>query len=139
MFEKIEDAAIEAQMDKLHNVNTMETPTTLPEIKEEINFDTFSALDLRVGTILAAQKYLKPTSYCSLSGSWFEKRTILSGIAEYFVPNTLVDTKVTVVANLAPRKIRGVVSYGMLLLAEDSAGTLHLFVLMQKPKMEPIR
>ena len=53
-------------MDKLHNVNTMETPTTLPEIKEEINFDTFSALDLRVGTILAAQKVPKTDKLCSL-------------------------------------------------------------------------
>ena len=126
LFEKIEDAAIEAQLDKLHNVNTMETPTTLPEIKEEINFDTFSALDLRVGTILAAQKVPKTDKLLQFEVDLgFEKRTILSGIAEYFEPNTLVDTKVTVVANLAPRKIRGVVSYGMLLLAEDSAGTLH--------------
>ena len=126
LFEKIEDAAIEAQLDKLHNVNTMETPTKLPEIKEEINFDTFSALDLRVGTILAAQKVPKTDKLLQFEVDLgFEKRTILSGIAEYFDPNTLVDTKVTVVANLAPRKIRGVVSYGMLLLAEDSAGTLH--------------
>ena len=126
LFEKIEDAAIEAQLDKLQNVNTMETPTTLPEIKEEINFDTFSALDLRVGTILAAQKVPKTDKLLQFEVDLgFEKRTILSGIAEYFDPNTLVDTKVTVVANLAPRKIRGVVSYGMLLLAEDSAGTLH--------------
>lgn len=126
LFEKIEDAAIEAQLDKLHNVNTMETPTTLPEIKEEINFDTFSALDLRVGTILAAQKVPKTDKLLQFEVDLgFEKRTILSGIAEYFDPNTLVDTKVTVVANLVPRKIRGVVSYGMLLLAEDSAGTLH--------------
>ena len=126
LFEKIEDAAIEAQLDKLHNVNTMETPTTLPKIKEEINFDTFSALDLRVGTILAAQKVPKTDKLLQFEVDLgFEKRTILSGIAEYFDPNTLVDTKVTVVANLAPRKIRGVVSYGMLLLAEDSAGTLH--------------
>ena len=126
LFEKIEDAAIEAQLDKLHNVNTMETPTTLPEIKEEINFDTFSALDLRVGTILAAQKVPKTDKLLQFEVDLgFEKRTILSGIAEYFDPNTLVDTKVTVVANLAPRKIRGLVSYGMLLLAEDSAGTLH--------------
>ena len=126
LFEKIEDAAIEAQLDKLQNVNTMETPTTLPEIKEEINFDTFSALDLRVGTILVAQKVPKTDKLLQFEVDLgFEKRTILSGIAEYFDPNTLVDTKVTVVANLAPRKIRGVVSYGMLLLAEDSAGTLH--------------
>ena len=126
LFEKIEDAAIEAQLDKLHNVNTMETPTTLPEVKEEINFDTFSALDLRVGTILAAQKVPKTDKLLQFEVDLgFEKRTILSGIAEYFDPKTLVDTKVTVVANLAPRKIRGVVSYGMLLLAEDSAGTLH--------------
>lgn len=126
LFEKIEDAAIEAQLDKLHNVNTMETPTTLPEIKEEINFDTFSTLDLRVGTILAAQKVPKTDKLLQFEVDLgFEKRTILSGIAEYFDPNTLVDTKVTVVANLAPRKIRGLVSYGMLLLAEDSAGTLH--------------
>ncbi len=126
LFEKIEDAAIEAQLDKLYNMNTMETPTTLPEIKEEINFDTFSALDLRVGTILAAQKVPKTDKLLQFEVDLgFEKRTILSGIAEYFDPNTLVDTKVTVVANLAPRKIRGVVSYGMLLLAEDSAGTLH--------------
>ena len=126
LFEKIEDAAIEAQLVKLHNVNTMETLTTLPEIKEEINFDTFSALDLRVGTILAAQKVPKTDKLLQFEVDLgFEKRTILSGIAEYFDLNTLVDTKVTVVANLAPRKIRGVVSYGMLLLAEDSAGTLH--------------
>ena len=126
LFEKIEAEAIEAQLDKLHNVNTMETPTPLPEIKEEINFDAFSTLDLRVGTILAAQKVPKTDKLLQFEVDLgFEKRTILSGIAEHFEPDALVDTKVTVVANLAPRKIRGVVSYGMLLLAEDSAGTLH--------------
>ncbi|MCB9262498.1 MAG: methionine--tRNA ligase [Flavobacteriales bacterium] len=125
LFEKIEDEAIEKQMQKLENQNKVQTTTSLEPVKETIVFDDFAKIDLRVGTILEAQKVPKADKLLQLLVDvGFEKRTILSGIAEHFSPEELVGLQVTVVCNLAPRKMRGIESNGMLLLAENSEGKL---------------
>ena len=94
--------------------------------KREIVYDDFAKLDLRVGTILAAEKVEKADKLLKLSidlGN--EQRTIVSGIAGHFKPEEIIGRQVVVVANLAPRKMRGIESNGMILMAEDPAGRLH--------------
>ena len=95
-------------------------------MKAEIVYDDFAKLDLRVGTILAAEKVAKADKLLKLSidlGN--EHRVIVSGIAQHFKPEEIVGRQVVVVANLAPRKMRGIESNGMILMAEDPAGRLH--------------
>ena len=135
LFRKIEDEEIKAQVDKLRagtvqqKETKMETTTTTPEnnFKREIVFDDFAKIDLRVGTVLACEKVEKADKLLKLEidlGS--EKRTIVSGIAMHFAPEEMIGKQVVVVANLAPRKMRGIESQGMILTAEDKAGGLHL-------------
>jgi methionyl-tRNA synthetase len=105
----------------------------LPAFKDTIVYDDFAKLDLRVGRILTAEKMPKSDKLLRFTvdlGS--EQRTILSGVAKHFSPENLVGQQVTVVANLAPRKMRGVESHGMILMAEDPAGKLH-FIHPQTP------
>ena len=91
-----------------------------------INYDDFAKLDLRVGTIVAAEKVPKADKLLKLQVDLgFETRTIVSGIAEHFQPENITGKQVVVVANLAPRKMRGIESNGMILMAEDKAGKLH--------------
>ena len=101
----------------------------LPEvskIKPEIVFDDFAKIDLKVGTILSAEKVEKADKLLKLEiDLGFEKRTILSGIAQHFSPEEITGKQVVVVANLAPRKMRGIESNGMILMAEDGEGKLH--------------
>jgi methionyl-tRNA synthetase len=93
--------------------------------KPEIQFDDFAKLDLRIGTITAAEKVAKADKLLKLNiDLGFEQRTIVSGIAEHFIPETLINKQVIVVANLAPRKMRGIESQGMILLAEQPDGKL---------------
>ena len=95
-------------------------------MKAGIVYDDFAKLDLRVGTILAAEKVEKADKLLKLNidlGS--EQRIIVSGIAQHFRPEEIVGRQVVVVANLAPRKMRGIESNGMILMAEDPAGRLH--------------
>ena len=90
-----------------------------------INFDEFTKLDLRVGTIIAAEKVKKTKKLLQLQVDLGEEvRTIVSGIAESYRPEEVVGKKVTVLTNLAPRKIRGVESQGMLLMSEDNEGNI---------------
>ena len=126
LFEKIEDESIEKQLEKLMQEDTDPiVPPHLPEVKPDVSYEEFTAMDLRVGTILAAQKVPKADKLFQFQVDLgFEIRTIVSGIAEFFEPEALLGKKVTVMANLAPRTIRGVTSQGMLLLAEDSQGDL---------------
>ena len=141
LFRKIEDAEVVAQVEKLHNAaNTKETSGPQPAVvnrqepesqlsivdeKPEIQFDDFSRLDLRIGTIRAAEKVPKADKLLKLNVDLgFEQRTIVSGIAEHFLPDTLINKQVIVVANLAPRKMRGIESQGMILLAEQPDGKL---------------
>lgn len=127
LFEKIEDATIEAQLSKLEQtkmVNEKETKS-LPPQKELINFVDFTKLDLRVGTIIAAEKVKKDKKLLQLQVDLGEEvRTIVSGIAESFSTEEVVGKKVTVLTNLTPRKIRGVESQGMLLMSEDNEGNI---------------
>ena len=125
LFEKIEDEVIVAQREKLEatKLANQETATDLPPQKEQVSFEDFSQLDLRVGTILSAEKVKKTKKLLQLEvdlGN--EVRTIVSGIAESFSPEEVVGRKVTVLTNLAPRTIRGVESQGMLLMTEDKDG-----------------
>ncbi len=134
LFRKIEDEEIAAQIQKLNDaaqtkkMETTPTPTTstIAAVKTEIVFDDFAKIDLRVGTIVAASKVEKADKLLQLSVDLgFETRTIVSGIAQHFEPESIVGKQVTVVVNLAPRKMRGIESNGMILMAEDAAGKLH--------------
>ena len=134
LFRKIEDEEIAVQIQKLNDaaqIKKMETtPTTstspIAAVKPEIVFDDFAKIDLRVGTIVAASKVEKADKLLQLSVDLgFETRTIVSGIAQHFEPETIVGKQVTVVVNLAPRKMRGIESNGMILMAEDANGKLH--------------
>ncbi len=136
LFRKIEDEEIQAQLEKLKNKAAAQaaatpamTETTTPAyapVKPEIVFDDFAKIDLRIGTIVSAVKVPKADKLLQLEVDLgFEKRTIVSGIAMHFAPENIVGKQVTVVCNLAPRKMRGIESNGMILMAEDSAGKLH--------------
>lgn len=112
-----------------------ETGNGQPETtaKPEIAFDDFAKIDLKVGTIIRAEKVQKADKLLKLEiDLGFETRTIVSGIALHFQPQEIVGKQVTVVANLAPRKMRGIESNGMILMAEDAAGTLHFINPEQK-------
>jgi methionyl-tRNA synthetase len=141
LFRKIEDAEVEYQIEKLKKglerskmENQNNTPPQAGEqkvvsnpIKEEIQYDDFAKLDLRIGTITQAEKVEKADKLLKLQVDMgAEKRTIVSGIAQHFSPETLVNKQVIVVANLAPRKMRGIESQGMILTAEQSDGKLIL-------------
>ena len=128
LFRKIEDDEIEAQLTKLEATkksNEQEmTPNIAPQ-KDTITYDDFSKLDMRVGTILEAEKMPKTDKLIVMKvDTGLDTRTIVSGIAEHFSPEELVGKQVTVLVNLAPRKLRGVESQGMILLAEDVDGKL---------------
>ncbi|MFT5723697.1 MAG: methionyl-tRNA synthetase [Bacteroidia bacterium] len=126
MFEKVEDEVIQKQREKLENQAKENAPEPeLEPIKPTITFDDFSKLDFRVGTILEAQKVPKADKLLQLLVDiGLEQRTILSGIAEHFKPEDLIGKQAVVVTNLAPRKMRGVESNGMLLMAENLEGKL---------------
>ena len=137
LFRKIEDDEINAQIEKLKSASaTKEAPAVntkqmTPEQsatgnqKSAIVFDDFAKIDLRVGTIVSAEKVEKADKLLKLQVDLgFETRTIVSGIALHFKPEEIVGKQVTVVTNLAPRKMRGIESNGMILMAEDN-GKLH--------------
>jgi methionyl-tRNA synthetase len=127
LFEKIEDEQVDAQLEKLKRTRegNLETPGVAPA-KEEISFDDFARMDLRTGTILEAEKVPKTKKLIRLTVDLgFEKRTIVSGIAEYYEASSLPGKKVCVLANLAPRTLKGIDSQGMILLSENPDGSLH--------------
>ncbi|OEK00506.1 methionine--tRNA ligase [Roseivirga sp. 4D4] len=131
LFEKIEDKTIEAQVQKLEDTkkqNEMENQEiALAPLKEDIVFDDFMKLDLRVGTIIEAKKVEKSNKLLQfLVDTGVDKRTILSGIAKQYDPAEMIGKQVTIIANLAPRKMMGVESQGMILMAEDTEGNLRL-------------
>ena len=134
LFRKIEDEEITLQLEKLkakslktkEEVKVEEKQSETAPVKPEIVFDDFAKIDLRVGTIVAAEKVEKADKLLKLSVDLgFETRTIVSGIALHFKPEDIVGKQVTVVVNLAPRKMRGIESNGMILMAEDKSGKLH--------------
>ena len=123
LFEKIEDEKIEEQIEKLKNQG--QKPTKYPVMKDEITFDEFSKMDLRVGTITEAEKIEKADKLLKLTvDTGIDVRTVVSGIAEHFKPEEVIGQKVSILLNLAPRKIRGVESQGMILMAETDQGEL---------------
>jgi methionyl-tRNA synthetase len=133
LFRKIEDEEIQKQVQKLKGkptetkMNTNEKPVEEKSsaLKPAIQYDDFSKLDLRVGTILSAEKVEKADKLLKLEiDLGFEKRTVVSGIALHFKPEEIIGKQVVVVANLAPRKMRGIESNGMILMAEDAEGKL---------------
>ncbi len=129
LFEKIEDDVIARQLQKLEAKKNSATLATVPAepLKPEIVFDDFAKLDIRVGTVVAAEKMAKSDKLLKLTvNSGLDKRTILSGIAKHYSPEDIVGKQVTFIANLAPRKMMGIESNGMILMAEDKDGKLKL-------------
>ena len=135
LFRKIEDSEIEIQLEKLkiksqkskeNQMEEIKEITNQPIIKSTIEFDDFAKIDLKIGTIISAEKVEKADKLLKLEVDLgFEKRTVVSGIAIHFKPEEIIGKQVTVVCNLAPRKMRGIESNGMILMAEDKAGKLH--------------
>lgn len=147
LFRKIEDAEIAAQVEKLHanlkqsvvaggsteDKKATEGPAFPSAQKPEITIDDFAKLDLRAGTILSAEKVEKADKLLKLEiDLGYEKRTVVSGIALHYKPEDIVGMQVTVVANLAPRKMRGIESKGMILMAQNADGKL-IFVSALNP------
>ncbi len=129
LFEKIEDSVIEAQLQKLLNTkraNELATATAKPA-KESIEFDDFGKMDIRVGTILEAEKVAKTKKLLKLKiDTGIDKRTVVSGIAEYYEPVDLIGKQVSILVNLEPKKLKGIESQGMILCAENADGSLSI-------------
>ena len=127
LFSKIEDEAIEAQINKLEQtkINNQKTNPQANAMKEQISFDDFTKIDLRTATILEAEKVEKADKLLKLKvDTGVDIRTVVSGIAESFSPEELIGKQVMILLNLAPRKIRGIESQGMLLLTTKADGKL---------------
>lgn len=127
LFSKIEDEQIQRQLDKLiasKKTNDMESKQLIPQ-KETTTFDDFTKMDLRVGKIIEAHKMPKTKKLMVLKiDTGIDKRTVVSGIAEHFQPEEIIGKKVTLLVNLAPRKLRGVESEGMILMTQNAEGKL---------------
>lgn len=127
LFEKIEDATIEAQVQKLLDTKKAneEANYKAKPIRANIEFDDFMKLDIRVGTVLECQKVPNTDKLLQFKiDDGLETRTIVSGIAQHYKPEELVGKQVCFIANLAPRKLKGIVSEGMILSAENNDGSL---------------
>ena len=139
LFSKIEDTEIQKQIDKLEatkKANVIATKNTIMPQKETTTFDDFAKIDLRVGTIIEAEKMPKADKLLVLKvDTGIDVRTIVSGIAEHFTPEEVIGKRVTVLVNLAPRALRGVESQGMLLLTNNAEGKL-VFVSPEKEGVE---
>ena len=123
LFRKIEDSEIEAQLKKLET-SKVENQMVNPQ-KENVSFEAFCSMDIRVGTIIAAEKVKKTKKLLKLTvDTGIDIRTVVSGIAEYYQPEDILGRQVSVLVNLAPRNIKGIESQGMVLMAEDKDGTL---------------
>ena len=127
LFDKIEDEEITRQIDKLlatKKTNEENSLKTIPG-KEPVTFDDFTKIDIRTATILEAEKVPKTTKLLKLRiDTGIDIRIIVSGIAEYYDPESIVGRQISIVANLEPRKIKGIESKGMILMAEDKSGKL---------------
>lgn len=130
LFERIEDDAIAAQVERLRKnaeANAKLQNAEVTPAKDDITFEQFEALDLRIGTVLEAERIPKTQKLLKLLvDTGIDKRIIVSGIAEHFTPENIIGKQVTVIVNLTPRKIKGVESHGMLLFAENADGALHI-------------
>jgi len=136
LFEKIEDDAIEAQLKRLEDIRKANEEAKSKEEashykaapqKEEVPFDVFEKLDLRVGTVLTCERVPKTDKLLRFTiDDGLGSRTIISGLAQYYDPESLVGTQVVFVANLEPRTMRGIESRGMLLTTQDADGSVRL-------------
>ncbi len=128
LFEKVEDEIIEKQIQKLHDKKqetaaVEETPIT--PAKENIDYESFAKMDIRTGTILTAEKVAKTKKLLKLTiDTGIDQRTVVSGIAEFYESEAIIGQKVSILVNLEPREIKGIISQGMILMAEDTAGKL---------------
>ena len=127
LFEKIEDATIQAQIDKLlatKKANEMASVKAVPA-KENIQYEDFMKIDIRVGKIIAAEKVAKTKKLMKLTvDTGIDERTIVSGIAEHYTPEEVIGRQGSVLVNLEPKPLKGIVSQGMILMAENADGTL---------------
>lgn len=127
LFEKIEDAVVAQQVKKLNDTkmeNELADKAIIPS-KEEITFDDFTKMDIRLATILEAEKITKSKKLLKLKvDTGLDTRTVVSGIAEHFEPEAIIGKQVSILVNLAPRQIMGIESKGMILMAEDKDGKL---------------
>jgi len=133
LFAKIEDAEIQAQIDKLSASKAANVTTVIAPSKPETSFDDFSKMDIRTGTILEAERVPKTDKLLKLKiDTGIDQRTVVSGIAEWYKPEDIIGQQVSILVNLAPRKIKGIESQGMILMASNSAGELS-FITATKP------
>jgi len=129
LFDKIEDDAINRQIEKLMNTKKANEAANVKVIpaKDPITFDDFTKIDIRTATIIEAEKVPKTVKLLKLKiDTGIDVRTIVSGIAEYYVPEDIIGKQISIIANLEPRKIKGIESRGMILMAEDKDGKLVL-------------
>ena len=131
LFEKIEDETIQKQLDKLAAIKeanlAAEKAQEVEDQKDNVSFDDFQKMDIRVSTILKAEKVAKTKKLLKLlMDTGIDQREIISGIAEHFTPEELVGRQVLVLVNLEPRELKGTLSRGMILMAEDATGKLRL-------------
>ena len=130
LFEKIEDAVVEAQLAKLaatKAANAAANATVAPAKEETVQFDDFAKMDIRVSKVIAAEPVPKTKKLLKLTvDTGLDTRTIVSGIAEYFTAEEMVGKQVLVLVNLAPRVLKGIESQGMILMAESPTGTLSI-------------
>ncbi|MBP3440647.1 MAG: methionine--tRNA ligase [Tidjanibacter sp.] len=129
LFEKIEDEVIERQVQKLQDTKRANEAAAaeVPEQKESVTFDQFGKMDIRVSTVVAAEKVAKTKKLLKLTvDTGIDTRTIVSGIAEYYTPEELVGRQILVLVNLLPRELKGITSEGMILMAADATGKLTL-------------
>ncbi len=135
LFEQIDDKQIEAQLEKLQQTkkaNELASAIVEPQ-KANIEYDDFAKMDIRVGTILAAEKVAKTKKLLKLTiDTGIDQRTIVSGIAEYYKPEEIIGKQVSVLVNLAPKALKGIESQGMILMAENLDGSLS-FISPEKP------
>src|SRR5690606_16147833 len=127
LFDKITDAEVEAQLQKLaeSKASNALANTTVAPAKPNISFDDFMKMDIRIGTILEAEKVAKTKKLLKLKiDTGIDQRTVVSGIAEFFAPEDIVGKQVSILVNLEPREIKGIQSQGMILMAEDADGRL---------------
>ena len=127
LFQKIEDAEIQAQVDKLERSKQENAAAnkTIESAKAETTFDEFNKMDIRVGTIIEAERVPKTDKLLKLKiDTGIDQRTVVSGIAGWYKPEEIIGQKVSILVNLAPRKIKGIESQGMILMAENANGEL---------------
>jgi len=135
LFEKIEDPAIEIQIKKLHDTRKANEQSSLKATpqKDLCSYDDFQKMDIRVGTIIEAEKVPKTKKLLKLKiDTGIDTRIIVSGIAEHYSPESIIGQQVCVLVNLEPRELKGILSQGMILTAEDASGNLKFIAPVQK-------